>query len=155
MSLLDKDLNTRSATPASRSELADAVALLVDHLGARPLGLVSLGAADDDRSWLAAHLGRNALHGCPGRDFRAAWRTNAAGERIPRLFQVGSKGLGRCQYVALTHQHRRLNFIEAVDGRIANVPFRLLPQRALHATLTLFVVAGLKFLQITSDQVRM
>ncbi len=117
MSLLDKDLNTRSATPASRSELADAVALLIDHLGARPLGLVSLGAADDDRSWLAAHLGRNALHGCPGRDFRAAWRTNAAGERIPRLFQVGSKGLGRCQYVALTHQQRSAVLVLDVDRR--------------------------------------
>lgn len=117
MSLLDDDLSARSTTLAARGELADAVALLVDTLGARPLGLVSLGAGDDDRAWLAAHLGRNALHGCPGRDFRAAWRTTAAGETIPRLFQVGSKGLGRCQYVALTHPQRSAVLVLDIDRR--------------------------------------
>lgn len=117
MSLLDDDLSTRSTTPAARSEMADAVALLVDTLGARPLGLVSYGAAEDDRAWLAAHLGRKALHGCPGRDFRAAWRTTAAGKTIPRLFQVGSKGLGRCQYVALTHPQRSAVLVLDVDRR--------------------------------------
>lgn len=117
MSLTENDLTSIEAPPTTRRDLADAVALLVDTLGARPLGLVSLGAGDEDRRRLAAHLGRNALHGCPGRDFRAAWRTTAAGETIPRLFQVGSKGLSRCQYVALTHPQRSAVLVIDVDRR--------------------------------------
>jgi len=117
MSLTENDLTSIEAPPTTRRDLADAVALLVEGLGARPLGLVSLGAGDEDRARLAAHLGRNTLHGCPGRDFRAAWRTNAAGDAIPRLFRMGTKGLGRCQYVALTHPQRSAVLVIDVDQR--------------------------------------
>lgn len=116
MSLLDTELTTATSQTA-RHELAEAVALLVNTLGARPLGLLSRGAGLEDRDRLAAHLGRTTLHGCQGRDFRAAFRTNAAGESIPRLHRIGSKQLGRCQYVALAHKQRAAVMVIDIDRR--------------------------------------
>lgn len=116
MSLLDTELTT--ATPqTARQELAEAVALLVNTLGARPLGLLSRGAGLEDQDRLAAHLGRTTLHGCPGRDFRAAFRTNATGESVPRLHRIGSTQLGRCQYVALAHKQRAAVMVIDIDRR--------------------------------------
>jgi hypothetical protein len=73
---------SRSRSPQQRSALAGAARLLVENLGAVPTSLQSGGATDAERNRLTAHLGRVALQGCPTRDFKAAWRKNAEGQRV-------------------------------------------------------------------------
>ncbi|OCW84459.1 replicase RepA [Nocardia farcinica] len=106
-----------SASATTRPDHARALDLLVETLGARPLGLVSLGAGDEDRAVLAAHLARSTLQGCPDRDFARAWQTTSTGESRPRLHRIGSTALSRCQYVALTHPQRAAVVVVDVDRR--------------------------------------
>lgn len=103
------------ARGASTPALAAAGRLLVESLGARPVGLQSFGVRDADRSRLAGHLGRVALQACPGRDFRKAWRTDTAGNRVPRYLKIGTPSLARCQYAVLTHPQRSTVLIIDVD----------------------------------------
>ncbi|MGO2692728.1 replication initiation protein [Corynebacterium variabile] len=106
---------TRS--PQQRSALADAARLLVENLGAVPTALQSCGVSDADRSRLTAHLGRAALQGCPTRDFKAAWRKNAEGDTVPKMYRVGHPSLHRMQYVALTHAQYAAVIVVDVDRR--------------------------------------
>lgn len=103
-----------------RSALASASRLLVETLGAVPTTLQSCGASDTDRTYLTAHLGRKALQGCPTRDFRAAWRKNAEGQSVPKMYRVGHPSLNRMQYVALTHRQRATVVVIDVDRRGAD-----------------------------------
>ncbi|MGO2802180.1 MAG: replication initiation protein [Corynebacterium variabile] len=100
-----------------RSALASASRLLVEALGAVPTTLQSCGASDADRTHLTAHLGRKALQGCPTRDFRAAWRKDAEGQSVPKMYRVGHPSLNRMQYVALTHRQRATVIVIDVDRR--------------------------------------
>ena len=100
-----------------RSALADAARLLVEGLGAVPTALQSCGVTDADRSRLTAHLGRVALQGCPTRDFKAAWRKNAEGQSVPKMYRVGHPSLNRMQYVALTHAQYAAVIVVDVDRR--------------------------------------
>lgn len=100
-----------------RSALASASRLLVENLGAVPTTLQSCGASESDRTHLTGHLGRKALQGCPTRDFRAAWRKNAEGQSVPKMYRVGHPSLNRMQYVALTHRQRATVVVIDVDRR--------------------------------------
>lgn len=102
-------------SPQRRSALADAARLLVENLGAVPTALQSCGVSDADRSRLTAHLGRVALQGCPTRDFKAAWRKNAEGETVPKMYRVGHPSLHRMQYIALTHAQYAAVIVVDVD----------------------------------------
>ncbi|WP_288630801.1 replication initiation protein [uncultured Corynebacterium sp.] len=116
---------TRS--PQQRSALAGAARLLVENLGAVPTSLQSCGVTDADRSRLTAHLGRVALQGCPTRDFKAAWRKNAEGQSVPKMYRVGHPSLHRMQYIALTHAQYAAVVVIDVDrqgsegGRVENI----------------------------------
>ncbi|MFZ2273667.1 replication initiation protein, partial [Corynebacterium variabile] len=118
-------VGTRS--PQRRSALADAARLLVEGLGAVPTTLQSCGVTDADRTNLTAHLGRVALQGCPTRDFKAAWRKNAEGQSVPKMYRVGHPSLHRMQYIALTHAQYAAVVVIDVDrrgsagGRVANI----------------------------------
>ncbi|MGP5138082.1 replication initiation protein [Corynebacterium variabile] len=109
---------TRS--PQQRSALADAARLLIEGLGAVPTALQSCGVTDADRSRLTAHLGRVALQGCPTRDFKAAWRKNAEGETVPKMYRVGHPSLHRMQYIALTHAQYAAVIVVDVDRHGSN-----------------------------------
>lgn len=104
-------------SPQQRSALADAARLLVENLGAVPTALQSCGVTNADRSRLTAHLGRVALQGCPTRDFKAAWRKNAEGETVPKMYRVGHPSLHRMQYIALTHAQYAAVIVVDVDRR--------------------------------------
>jgi len=108
-------LNVRSSE--RRSALASASRLLVETLGAVPTTLQSCGASDSDRTNFTSHLGRKALQGCPTRDFRAAWRKDAEGQSVPKMYRVGHPALNRMQYVALTHRQRATVVVIDVDRR--------------------------------------
>ena len=120
-------LQMSSRSPEQRSALAEASRLLVEHLGAVPTTLQSCGASDTDRAHLTAHLGRKALQGCPTRDFRAAWRKDAEGQSVPKLYRVGHPSLTRMQYVALTHRQYAAVVVIDVDrpgaggGRVEHI----------------------------------
>lgn len=114
---LDFSPSSRSRSPERRSALADAARLLVEDLGAVPTALQSCGATDADRSRLIAHLGRAAFQGCPTRDFKAAWRKNAEGQSVPKMYRVGHPSLNRMQYIALTHAQYAAVVVIDVDRR--------------------------------------
>ncbi|CAM5307159.1 replication initiation protein [Corynebacterium variabile] len=108
---------SRSRSPEQRSALADAARLLVENLGAVPTSLQSCGATDAERNRLITHLGRAAFQGCPTRDFKAAWRKNAEGQSVPKMYRVGHPSLHRMQYVALTHAQYAAVIVIDVDHR--------------------------------------
>lgn len=118
---------SRTRSPEQRSALAGAARLLVENLGAVPTSLQSCGATDAERNRLTAHLGRVALQGCPTRDFKAAWRKNAEGHSVPKMYRVGHPSLNRMQYVALTHAQYAAVVVIDVDrqgsegGRVADI----------------------------------
>jgi hypothetical protein len=114
------DLNPLTIPPKAperRGALAGAARLLVETLGATPTTLQSCGATDTDRAHLTSHLGRKALQGCPTRDFRTAWRKDAEGQNVPKMYRVGHPSLNRMQYVALTHRQRATVVVIDVDRR--------------------------------------
>jgi len=118
---------SRSRSPEQRSALADAARLLVENLGAVPTSLQSGGATDAERNRLITHLGRAAFQGCPTRDFKAAWRKNAEGQSVPKMYRVGHPSLNRMQYIALTHAQYAAVVVVDVDrrgsagGRVADI----------------------------------
>lgn len=118
---------SRSRSPEQRSALARAARLLVEDLGAVPTSLQSCGATDAERNRLITHLGRAAFQGCPTRDFKAAWRKNAEGQSVPKMYRVGHPSLHRMQYVALTHAQYAAVVVIDVDrrgsagGRVADI----------------------------------
>ena len=111
----------------TRSLLGDAVALVTEHLGARPVQLHSDGATAGQRAGLLAHLGRETLHGAPKRNFSAAWRKNSDGTKTPRLYRIDSSALGRLQYVKLAHPQRATVIVLDIDqtgtegGQVSNL----------------------------------
>lgn len=111
----------------TRSLLGDAVALVTEHLGARPVQLHSDGSTAGQRAGLLAHLGRETLHGAPKRNFSAAWRRNSDGTKTPRLYRIDSSALGRLQYVKLAHPQRATVIVLDIDqtgtegGQVSNL----------------------------------
>src|SRR5690625_7164408 len=74
-------------------------------------GLDDTPATSLDREKLLSHLGRKALHGSVGRNFKSAYRLvvdEETGEKrsVPNLYRVDSDKLGRCEYVMLTSKQR-------------------------------------------------
>lgn len=124
---LASSASSRPRSPEQRSALADAARLLVENLGAVPTSLQSCGATDAERNRLITHLGRAAFQGCPTRDFKAAWRKNAEGQSVPKMYRVGHPSLNRMQYVALTHAQYAAVVVIDVDhrgsagGRVADI----------------------------------
>ena len=124
---LASSASSRFRSPEQRSALADAARLLVENLGAVPTSLQSCGATDAERSRLITHLGKAAFQGCPTRDFKAAWRKNAEGETMPKMYRVGHPSLHRMQYIALTHAQYAAVIVVDVDrpgsdgGRVADI----------------------------------
>ncbi len=114
---LSSSVSSRSRSPQQRRALADAARLLVENLGAVPTSLQSCGATDAERSRLITHLGRAAFQGCPTRDFKAAWRKNAEGQTVPKMYRVGHPSLHRMQYIALTHAQYAAVVVIDVDRR--------------------------------------
>lgn len=65
---------------------------------------------------LVGHLGRDALQGCPTRDFKQAWITDpATGKTRPKLYRVDTRALDRCQYVVMTHPQRSAVLVVDLD----------------------------------------
>lgn len=78
-------------------------------------GLDNTPASASDRDQLRAHLGREVLHGCVGRDFKKAYRRNADGTNSPRMYRFETDALGRCEYVMLTTKQYAAVLVVDVD----------------------------------------
>lgn len=109
---------------------ADAWNYSTDLFDTHPeLALRSRGWNHQDATEFLAHLDRSMFHGCPTRDFSAAWvKDPETGETRPKLHRVGTRSLSRCQYVALTHPQRSAVLVLDIDipshqagGKIENL----------------------------------
>lgn len=50
---------------------------------------------------LKDHIGKDAYHGCPTRDFSKAYRTTKAGDVAPKMYRASSEALARMQYIKM------------------------------------------------------
>ena len=110
-------------------EFSQAIANLASVFGARPVaGLTAGGWSRKDAHRLATHLGRRVLHAAKDRNFRSAYKTTSAGERIPCMYPVDGPELEMCQYARLTHTQRAAVIVVDIDttgtagGRPENLP---------------------------------
>ena len=78
--------------------------------------LVSAGWDAWQAKYLVDHLGRDALQGCPTRDFKQAWITDPVMSTArPKLYRAGTRALDRCQYVVMTHPQRSAVLVVDLD----------------------------------------
>ena len=85
-------------------------------------GLDDTPASSLDREKLLSHLGRKALHGSVGRNFKSAYRLvvdEETGQKrsVPTLYRVDSDKLGRCEYVMLTSKQYASVMVIDVDQK--------------------------------------
>ena len=85
-------------------------------------GLDDTPASSLDREKLLSHLGRKALHGSVGRNFKSAYRLvvdEETGKKrsVPNLYRVDSDKLGRCEYVMLTSKQYASVMVIDVDQK--------------------------------------
>src|SRR5690625_1133347 len=85
-------------------------------------GLDDTPASSLDREKLLSHLGRKALHGSVGRNFKSAYRLvvdEETGKKrsVPNLYRADSDKLGRCEYVMLTSKQYASVMVIDVDQK--------------------------------------
>jgi len=82
-------------------------------------GIQDTPAGETDKDVLLRHLGRKKLHGSLNRDFSRSYfrkdKTDKNSPLIPRMYDVGKSGLGRCQYVQMTHLQYAAVLIVDID----------------------------------------
>ena len=74
-------------------------------------------ATAEDRTHLAAHIGRRAIQATQSRVFANGWRPSAEGKRKAKLYRIGTPQLARCQYAVLRHKQRAAVFAVDIDRR--------------------------------------